>query len=156
MATNPNIENQQRNRHDKRTTRKILLVRKDEEQTLLHLPIAQYTVELLLGLVYALPVLTVDDEHEALRAGVVVPPEGPDLVLSADVPHVELDVLVGHRLHVKTNCARESRVSAASPRRGPQGMRERTCWDGGDRLVQLELVEDGLRRGAASANASDV
>ena len=81
-------------RRTRRTSGQILLVREHKQQTVLHLPIAQYTVELLLGLVYALPVLTVDDEHEALRAGVVVPPEGPNLVLSSDIPDVELDVLV--------------------------------------------------------------
>lgn len=43
-------------------------------------------MQLLLGFVDALLVLAVDDEDEALRAGVVVPPQWPDLVLPSDVP----------------------------------------------------------------------
>ena len=31
----------------------------------------------------------------------VVPPEWPDLVLAADIPHGEADVLVFHRLDIK-------------------------------------------------------
>ena len=72
-------------------------------------------MELLFGFVYAFPVLAVDDEHETLGASVVVPPEGPDLVLTSDVPHVELDILVGHRLDVKPNYAlQQSRMSEKS------------------------------------------
>jgi hypothetical protein len=89
------------------TTRQILLIRKYQQQTILHLTVAQYTMELLLGLVYSVPVLAVDDEDEALGAGVVVPPERPDLVLPTDVPDVELDVLVGHGLHVEADYERE-------------------------------------------------
>ena len=61
-------------------------------------------MELLLRLVYPLPVLTVHDEHETLGAGVVVPPQGPDLVLASDVPHIEPNVLVCHGLDVETDC----------------------------------------------------
>ena len=47
---------------------------------------------------------TVHDEHEALRARVVVPPQRPNLVLPADVPDVELHILVRHRLDVEADC----------------------------------------------------
>ena len=63
-------------------------------------------MELLLRLVYPLAVLRVNHENQALSAGVVVPPQRPDLVLPADIPHVELDVLVGHRLDVEPDCGR--------------------------------------------------
>ena len=33
-----------------------------------------------------------------------MPPQRPDLVLTADIPHVELDILVSDRLNVETNC----------------------------------------------------
>lgn len=96
-------------------------------------------MKLVLGLVDAFPVLTVDDEHEALGAGVVVSPQGTDLVLPANVPDVELDVLVCHGLHVEANCVRVEDRCSWQGKRGRGG----TCWDCGHRLVQLELVENG-------------
>lgn len=86
-----------------RTSWQILLVGKHKQQAVLHFTVAQYTVQLLLRFVNSFPVLAVNDEHEALCSGIVVPPEGPNLVLSSDVPHVELDVLICHRLHVETD-----------------------------------------------------
>ena len=86
-----------------RTRWQILLVGENEEQAVLHFTVAQYALELVLGLVDALAVLGVDDEDKALSAGIVVPPEGTDLVLATDVPNVELDVLVGDGLDVETD-----------------------------------------------------
>ena len=48
-------------------------------------------------------IIAVDDEDETLCAGEVVPPEGTDFVLSADVPDVELDVFVGDGLDVEAD-----------------------------------------------------
>ena len=42
-------------------------------------------MEFLSGFVNPIPVCTVDDEDEALCTRVVVPPEGPDLVLASYV-----------------------------------------------------------------------
>lgn len=50
----------------------------------------------------------------------IMPPKRSDLILAADVPHVELDVLVGDRLDVESDSG-----------------------DGSDVLAELELVEDG-------------
>lgn len=66
-------------------TRYVLLVGKDEEEAVLHLPVAQDPVELLPCLVDPVPVVRVDDKDEPLRARVVVPPEWSDLVLPSDV-----------------------------------------------------------------------
>jgi hypothetical protein len=52
-----------------------------------------------------------------------MPPERPDLVLSSDVPDVELDILVRDGLDVEAD-----------------------CWDRRHALVQLELVEDRCTR----------
>lgn len=54
-----------------------------------------------------------------LGSGVVVPPQRTDLVLTSDVPDIELDVLIRDCLDVEADSG-----------------------DGGDRLVKLELVED--------------
>ena len=46
---------------------------------------------------------------------VVTPPVGADAGLAAQVPHLELDVLVSHSLHIEPNgCARGAAVAAAS------------------------------------------
>ncbi len=48
----------------------------------------------------------------------IMPPERSNLVLTTDVPHIELDILIGHGLDVETD-----------------------CWNGGDVLAELELVK---------------
>ena len=78
-----------------------MLIGEDKQKALLHLPVAQNTVQLLSGFVYSLPVLTIHDEHETLRPGIVVPPQRPDLVLAADIPNVELHILVRYSLNVE-------------------------------------------------------
>lgn len=65
-------------------------------------------------------VRAVHHENETLGTRVVMAPEGTDLVLAADVPDVELDVSEGDRLDVEAD-------------RG----------NGGDMVLQLELVQDG-------------
>lgn len=106
------------------TAGEVLLVRKYEQETVLHLPVAQYARQLLPSFVYPLPVLRgrrqeesakvgasrgrsdlrVDHEDQTLGPGVVVPPERTNLVLTTDIPNVELDVLVRYRLNVEANC----------------------------------------------------
>jgi hypothetical protein len=60
-------------------------------------------MQFLLRLIYPLPILTIDDEHQALSTGVVMSPKRTDLILPSDVPYVELDVLVCDGLHVETD-----------------------------------------------------
>lgn len=60
-----------------------------------------------------------------MRTAKVMPPQRSNLVLATNIPHVELDVLVRHRLDVEANSR-----------------------DGGDVLAELELVENcGLAGG---------
>ena len=47
-------------------------------------------------------------------------PQRPNLVLPTHIPHIELNILVGHRLNVEADCG-----------------------DGGDVLVELEFVKYG-------------
>ena len=60
-------------------------------------------MQLLFRFVYPLPILAVHDEYETLRSSVVVSPQRSNLVLSTDVPHVELDILIRHRFDVETD-----------------------------------------------------
>jgi hypothetical protein len=65
--------------------RQVVLVREDEEDAVLHLPVVDDAQQLLSRLLDAVAVIAVDDEDEGLRARVVVSPERSDLVLSSDV-----------------------------------------------------------------------
>jgi hypothetical protein len=66
-------------------------------------------MQLLLRLVYPLPILTIDDEHQALSAGVVMSPKRADLVLPSYVPDIELDVLIRDRLNVEADYGSQSK-----------------------------------------------
>jgi len=98
----------------------VALVGKDEEDCVLHLAVADDAHELSAGLFDTLTIAAVDDKDESLSASKVVAPERTDLVLASDIPHVELDLLVGHCLNVETDSG-----------------------DGGHVLAQFELVENG-------------
>ena len=63
-------------------------------------------MQFLLCLVYPLSILAVHDKDEALCSGVIVSPQRPNLVLAANVPHVELDILIRHRFDVETDCSK--------------------------------------------------
>lgn len=63
----------------------VLLVGKHEEEAVSHLAVVQDFVQLFARLVDPGAVRRVDDKDEALGPGVVVAPEGSDLVLAADV-----------------------------------------------------------------------
>lgn len=67
-------------------------------------------MQFLFCFVDSLSVLTVDDENKALGASVIVSPQRTDLVLTSNVPNVELDILVCDRLDIKTDCASVSMV----------------------------------------------
>ena len=45
--------------------------------------------------------VTVAEKRLTLGVLEVMPPQGPDLVLTADIPHRETDVLIFNRLHVE-------------------------------------------------------
>nr|POF11644.1 hypothetical protein CFP56_44482 [Quercus suber] len=85
------------------TSCNILLVREHQQQSVLHLAVLDDALQLVLGLVHAVAVIRVDDEDQALRAGEVMSPQRPDLVLSADVPDVEFGIFVRDALDVEAD-----------------------------------------------------
>merc|ERR1712241_701898 len=98
----------------------ILFVGEYEEHGLPELILCQHAHQLVARLADSLPVVRVHHENQTLRVLEVVAPERSDLVLTADVPNRERDVLVLDRLDVETDCG-----------------------DGGDDLAELQFVEDG-------------
>lgn len=61
-------------------------------------------MQLLLCLVYPLPVLTIYDEHQALSSGVVVSPKGADFILPSYIPYIKLDVFIRDGLYIEADC----------------------------------------------------
>lgn len=74
--------------------RQILLVGEDEEESIPEFIFIEHALQLLAGLNDTVAIVAVDDKDDALRVLEVVAPQRPDLVLTADVPDGELDVLV--------------------------------------------------------------
>ncbi len=62
---------------------------------------SHHLLQLVLRLCYPLPVVGVNHEDEPLGVLEVVPPKRADLVLAADVPNGEADVLVLDSLNVE-------------------------------------------------------
>lgn len=81
----------------------ILLVGKDEQQGFLHLAVGYDTLEFLASLVYTQAICTVNDEYQALGAGVVMSPERPNLVLTTHIPDIEFDILISDRFDIEAH-----------------------------------------------------
>jgi hypothetical protein len=83
------------------TYRKILLVGEDKEDGVAELVLVEHALELLTGLNNTVAIVGVDDEDDTLGVLEVVPPQRTDLVLTTDIPHSELNVLVLYGLDVE-------------------------------------------------------
>mmetsp|Transcript_114119 Transcript_114119/g.369105 ORF Transcript_114119/g.369105 Transcript_114119/m.369105 type:complete len:271 (-) Transcript_114119:23-835(-) len=85
--------------------RQVLLVRQYQHCGVPHLLHGQHLGELLPGVLHTILVTAVHHEGGSLCAHVVVvvPPQLAVLVLPADVPNCEVDVLVLHDLHVEAH-----------------------------------------------------
>jgi hypothetical protein len=79
----------------------ILLVGEDQEESVPQLILVQHSLELLTGLNNTVAIVAVNNEDDTLCVLEVMPPERTDLVLTADIPHGELDVLVLYGLDVE-------------------------------------------------------
>ena len=79
----------------------ILLVGEDQENGIPQLILVEHALELLTSLNNTVTIVGVDDEDDTLGVLEVVPPQGADLVLTTDIPHGELDVLVLDSLDVE-------------------------------------------------------
>lgn len=79
----------------------ILLVGEDKEKGVAELILVEHALELLTGLNNTVAIVGVNDEDDTLGVLEVMPPQRADLVLSADIPHGELNVLVLDGLDVE-------------------------------------------------------
>jgi hypothetical protein len=104
---------------------KILLVGKDQEESISQLVLVEHALQLLTGLDDTVTIVAVDDEDDTLGVLEVMSPERTDLVLTADIPDGELNVLVLDSLDVKTcrqalkSVSRVGRKADGGRRHGP-------------------------------------
>lgn len=92
------------------TYRQILLVGKDKEESVPQLVLVQHALELLTRLNNTVAIVAVNDEDDTLGVLEVMPPQRTDLVLTADIPHGELNVLVLDGLDVETCRSKNQRI----------------------------------------------
>eukprot|EP00413_Alexandrium_margalefii_P026231 CAMPEP_0204574040 /NCGR_PEP_ID=MMETSP0661-20131031/40364_1 /ASSEMBLY_ACC=CAM_ASM_000606 /TAXON_ID=109239 /ORGANISM="Alexandrium margalefi, Strain AMGDE01CS-322" /LENGTH=268 /DNA_ID=CAMNT_0051582527 /DNA_START=42 /DNA_END=849 /DNA_ORIENTATION=- len=97
----------------------VLLVGKHQEYGIAHLVLIQHLRELLPGILNAVTVVAVNHIYQAIGSLVIVTPKGSDLVLSANIPNSEAEVLVLNRLDIE-----------------PDGR------DGGNHFAQLQFVQN--------------
>lgn len=83
------------------TYRQILLVGEDQEERIPQFVLVQHPLQLVACLLDTVAVIAVDDEDDALSVLEVMSPQWANLVLSTDIPHCELDVLVLDSLDVE-------------------------------------------------------
>jgi hypothetical protein len=82
--------------------RQILLVGEDKEKRITEFILVQHALQFFPGFDDTVAIVAVDDENDTLGVLEVVPPEGTDLVLTTDIPHGKLNVLVLDSLDVET------------------------------------------------------
>jgi len=110
----------------------ILLVGENQKNSVSELVLIQHSLEFLPGLNHTVTIVAVDDEDDTLGILEVMSPERSNLVLSTNIPHGELNVLVFDSLNVETN-------------RG----------DGCDDFTQLELIQNCGLSGSVQTNHQD-
>jgi len=98
----------------------ILLVGEDQKDGISQLILVQHALQLLSGFNNTITIVAIDNEDDTLGVLEVMSPKRTDLVLSTNIPHCELNVLVLDRLDVETDSG-----------------------DSGNNLSELELVENG-------------
>ena len=79
----------------------ILLVGEDQEESISELVLVEHALQFLAGLDDTVTIVGVNNEDDTLGILEVMSPQGTDLVLTTDIPHSELNVLVLNRLDVE-------------------------------------------------------
>lgn len=87
----------------KHTSRNILFVCKDKQESILHFAVVDDLVKLRTSFLQTRGVARIHHEDQTLCTGVVMSPKRTDLVLTTDIPHIELDILIGDALDVESD-----------------------------------------------------
>jgi hypothetical protein len=87
---------------DQGTYGQILLVGENQKHSISKFILVQHSLQLLSGLNNTVTIVAVNDEDDTLSVLEVMSPQRSDLILSSNIPHCELDVLVLNGLNVET------------------------------------------------------
>jgi len=98
----------------------ILLVGENQQNGIPQLILVQHALQLLSGLNNTITIVAINNEDDTLGVLEVMSPERSDLVLSTDIPHCELNVLVLDGLDIETDSG-----------------------DCGNDLAKLQLIQNG-------------
>jgi hypothetical protein len=90
---------------------KILLVGKDQKLCVPQLVLVQHALQLVTSLVHTITIIAVHHKDDALGVLEIMSPQGTNLVLTTDIPHGELNVLVLDRLDVEAYIVDGAQVS---------------------------------------------
>ena len=149
---------------------KILLVGKDQEHSITQLVFVQHPLQFLTCLDNTISVIAVDNKDDALSVLEVMSPQGPDLILSTDVPHCELNILVfdgfdveacweGRKLGFRDDQIFNGGID--SPMVGivvllrSAGQPNKSCGVDLHNLAQLQFVQDGSFTGCIKTDHQD-
>lgn len=83
---------------------RVLFVRENQQYGVFELVLLQHRRQLLLGDAQTVYIAAVHHENNRVGVGVVAPPVRPDARLSAQVPHLKLNILILQHFHVEANC----------------------------------------------------
>ena len=133
------------------TYRQILLVGENKEKGIAKFILIQHTLQLFPRLDDTVAIVAVHHEDDTLGVLEVMPPQRTDFVLTTDIPHGELNVLVLDSLDVETfrpvssNQTRDPTCGVrcgvpGKPARARRGLTD--CGNGGDDFTQLQLVQN--------------
>ena len=95
----------------------ILFVGKDQKESISQLILVQHALQLLSSLNNTVTIVGINNEDDTLGVLEVMSPERSDFILSTDIPHGELDVLVLDSLDVETLMTKVSFCDSPRTRR---------------------------------------
>lgn len=81
----PQAQAQEQRAPGGRTIRQVLFVGKNQQDDVTHFAVQDQLIKLATTLGQPIPVLTINHKDQALGTRVIVTPQGPDLVLAADI-----------------------------------------------------------------------
>lgn len=84
------------------THRQVLLVGENKQKCITKFIFVQHTLQFLASLNDTITIVAVNNENDTLGVLEIVSPQRTDLVLTADIPHGELNVLVFDSLDVES------------------------------------------------------
>ena len=91
------------NLFDVHCSRKVLFIRKYQQICVFKRHLLHLLMYFLSAFVHSFTIICVNNPYKRVKVLIIVAPEEPDFVATADIPHIELNIFHGHRLYVETD-----------------------------------------------------